>query len=368
MTLLFYLQPQLSMQETQAKLVSVIIPALHRPDLTERCIASLRRQTIPSASFDIVVVENEARPETNLPQPSESNIRVIELAQNLGTTGSINRGCAESTSKYVLLLNNDVELQPDFLENLIAAVEQDRRNGFVTGKLLSAKEKNRLDGAGDAVLAGGGVYRIGHGDLDVGQYETCTRVIAGCGAATLFRRSVFEEVGGLDDIFFAYIDDVDLGFRVHLYGYQGQYLPKSVAYHIGSATLGGESFHPKIVEWITRNQILLLSKDYPLFALLVMLPRIFVFQLLWLAVALRRGLFMPYLKGVFSALGFLPATLRKRRTLMKQRRIADADFLSLLRESELQVYRWHKTQSPTSKSSLLKSYFFLFGNRKNKQE
>ena len=111
-------------------------------------------------------------------------------------------------------------------------------------------------------------------------------MIAGCGAAILFRRSVFEEAAGLDEDFFAYLDDVDLALRVQLLGYQGIYVPEATAYHIGSATLGNV-VHPEIVEWMTRNQILLVVKNYPGGVLVKLLPQIVGFQVLWLGMALQ---------------------------------------------------------------------------------
>src|SRR4030088_2108591 len=270
------------MQLGQKQLVSIIIPALKRPDLTQRCIDSVLRQSLPDTEYEIVVVENDAAPETVLPGPLPKAVRRIDLAENYGTTGSINRGVAESSSEYVLLLNNDVELGPQFLVTLTSVLSTAQEYGFATGKLISAAgNRDRLDGAGDALLRGGGAFRLGHSDLDVGQFDRSRPVLAGCGAATLFRRSVFEEVQGLDEDFFAYLDDVDLALRAQLLGHEGIYVPDAFAYHIGSATLG-RALHPKIVEWMTRYQILLVAKNYPSGVLLRLLPQIVVFQVLWL--------------------------------------------------------------------------------------
>ena len=92
------------------KTVAIVIPSLHRPDLTARCIESVQRQTLPAELWKIVVVENEARPDSILPDPLPRNTIRIELPTNEGTTNSINRGMAAVPSPYVLLLNNDVEL------------------------------------------------------------------------------------------------------------------------------------------------------------------------------------------------------------------------------------------------------------------
>jgi len=342
------------------KLISIVIPALRRPDLTQRCVDSLEKQTRLTGSFEIIVVENEARPESVLHDPLPSHVRRLILAENRGTTGSINRGIADSSSKYVLLLNNDVELDPKFLPTLVSALEENERYGFATGKLLKASERNRLDGAGDALLLGGGAFRLGHSDLDIGQFDRQCCVLAGCGAATLFRRSVLPEVKGLDEDFFAYLDDVDLALRAQLLGHGGVYVPDAVAYHIGSATLGSP-FHPKIVEWVTRNQMLLVAKNYPGAVLVRLLPQIVVFQVLWLGIVLRRAKLLSYTKGMIGAVCLLPRTLQKRRQLMASRRISNSAFMNLLCASEKQVFDWQNALPPARRSTLLRIYFSLFG-------
>jgi GT2 family glycosyltransferase len=339
--------------------VSIIIPALHRPDLTRRCLSSLAGQTFPSGSFEIIIVENEARAETMLPDPLPANVRRIALLDNYGTTGSINRGMADSQSEYVLLLNNDVELDSSFLATLVSAMEGNEWCGFCTGKLINAQNTTLLDGVGDAILLGGGVYRLGHADFDLGQFHSPFHVLAGCGAATLFRRSVLEEIGGLDEDFFAYLDDVDVALRARLMGYSGICVPQATARHIGSATLK-EAFHPRIVEWLTRNQILLIAKTYPTAVLLRVLPQIITFQMLWVVLVLRRTRVIAYTKGLLGALRLLPRIVAKRRELMRTRKIDNRDFMNALRSSEKQVFEWHYERSRGERSTLLKFYFCLF--------
>src|SRR5205814_1658974 len=99
-----------------------------------------------------------------------------------------------------------------------------------------------------------GAYHLCHQDTDTGQLNQPAEIFVGCGAATLYRRCALEDAGRLDGIFFAYLDDVDLAFRLQLCGWNGMYVPEAVAYHIGSATLG-DSMHPRIVRWMTRNQL-----------------------------------------------------------------------------------------------------------------
>lgn len=227
------------------KTVAIVIQSLHRPDVTARCIESVQRQTLPAEQWKIVVVENEAQAGSILPDPLPRNTMRIELPTNEGTTNSINRGMAAVPSPYVLLLNNDVELAPDYLQKLVKTLDADEALGFATGKLLRATDHTLLDGAGDAMILAGASYRLGHLDHDNGQFNQPMQLLSACGAAVLYRSKAFLLCGGLDADFFAYLDDLDLALRTHLIGYRGTYLPDAVAYHIGSATFG-RALHPRV--------------------------------------------------------------------------------------------------------------------------
>lgn len=346
------------------QLVSVVIPCLGRPDLTRRCLDFLLRQSLPARHFEIILVENGGIPSLAPGDSLPANARRLALDANYGTAGGFNRGIAATKSKYVLLLNNDVELEPDFLTTLLSTLENDPQCAFASGKLLRAADRSRLDGAGDALLQGGGAYRLGHGDADEGQFERKTPILSACAAAALFRRSVLEEIGGFDEEFFAYLDDMDACLRAQLAGYSGIYIPSAVGYHIGSATLG-DSFHPKIAELLTRNQLFLWLKNYPPGALLQLWPRILVFQGLWLALAIRKGAFLPWLRGAFSAWQSLPEIKRKRRAGEEIRRMGSQQFRDLLRQSERQICQWHSSRPENARSTLLNVYFRLFPSERN---
>jgi len=346
--------------------ITVIIPSWRRPDLTERCLRSLAQQTQKTGEVEIIIVENEAQqgtvfPVESLPAAFPFLVRQILLEQNLGTTDSINRALIDASSEFVLLLNNDVELDPQFISLLAGELGPGSQFGFATGKLLNAQERSRLDGAGDALLLGGGAYRLGHQDPEAGQFNQPAEIFVGCGAATLYRRCALEDAGRLDGDFFAYLDDVDLAFRLQLCGWNGVYVPEAVAYHIGSATLG-DSMHPRIVRWMTRNQLLLLWKNYPAAVLLRLWPRIWVYQVLWFLMILRRGNIFSYMRGIFEALRLLGRMPGKRRQVQSQAKITNLELLQKLRASEAQIYAWHSSRDIKQKSALLRVYFALCGN------
>ena len=347
-------------QRSRVKTVTIAIPSLHRPDLTSRCIDFIQKQTLPQSEWEIVVIENEARPDKILPDPLPPNTRRIELPDNEGTTGSINRAVESTESRYVLLLNNDIELEPDYIERLVTALDSDATLGFATGKLRRATQRTHLDGAGDAMLMAGGAYRLGHLDPDNGQFDRAMPVMAGCGAAVLYRRGTFLSSGGLDLEFFAYLDDLDLGLRAQLLGFGGLYLPEAIAYHIGSATLG-DTLHPRVVEYLTRNQIFLLLKDYPRPVLFRLLPRILVYQWMWMLFALRNRALGAYFRGLIAAMRGSGSMRAKHRDLLVTRGIGDAEFLTRLRDSERQIYDWHQSRPQQDRSALLNFYFRIFG-------
>jgi GT2 family glycosyltransferase len=354
----------------QVKTVAIAIPSLHRPDLTARCIEFVQKQTLPYGEWEIVVIENEAQADKILPDPLPPNTRRIELTTNEGTTGSINRAVAATDSRYILLLNNDIELESDYIARLLAAFDTDLKLGFAVGKLLRATERDHLDGAGDAMLMAGAAYRLGHLNFDHGQFDQPMPALAGCGAAVLYRREAFVASGGLDPEFLAYLDDLDLALRAQLMGYTGAYVPGAVAYHIGSATLG-QPLHPRVVEYVTRNQIYLLIKDYPRAVFLRLLPRIIVYQVLWMVSSNRRsgrgssseqhGSMRAQIRGWSAAIHNRHIMRQKGRELMTKRRICDAEFLRRLRDSERQIYDWQQSLPVQDRSSLLKFYFRLFG-------
>lgn len=346
-------------QQSRVKTVAIAIPSLHRPDLTSRCIEFIQQQTLAADNWEIAVIENEAEAGKVLPDPLARNTRRIDLPTNEGTTGSINRAVAATESRYILLLNNDVELAPDYLQKLVDVMDADPKLGFATGKLLRATQRTHLDGAGDAMLMGGAAYRLGHGDEDRGQFDQPMQVLAGCGAAVLYRREAFLAAGGLDPEFFAYLDDLDLALRTQLMGYGGLYVPDAVAYHVGSATLG-EAMHPRIVEYITRNQIYLLTKNYSRPVFVRLLPRIVVHQFLWMMLAFRSGALGAHLRGIRDGISNRRTMRRKGSALLAKRRISDSDFLARLLASERQIYTWHMSRLSGERSALLKVYFLLF--------
>ena len=198
-------------------------------------------------------------------------------AANRGFAGGGQRGDRRRSScEYVALLNNDMELEPGWLAELVAALDADPGAGSAASKLRMLREPGLLDGAGDLVTWYGATWRRGHGEPDRGQYDAPGVVASPCAGAALYRRRALEEVGGFDERFFAYLEDADWGLRSQLAGWRCLWVPSAVAYHLGGAT--SRRMGDLETELIARNTLALVLKSFPAARLLAWSPLILGYQ------------------------------------------------------------------------------------------
>lgn len=274
--------------------VAAVIPVHNRAELLKCLLATLRAQTTPVSR--IIVVDNNSTDGAG--DLAESNgCHVIRLGSNLGFATAVNRGWREAAEPWIAILNSDVELDPRWLERLL----QPQAN-FATGAIFDAAHRTTIDGTYDLVSRAGCAWRAGHGQQST-QLHT-TSIHAAPGTACLFRRDVLETLGGYDESFGSYLEDVDLGLRCLARGIAGVFVPDAIAFHHGSATLG--RWHPEIVRLISRNQLLLLARHYDRNLIRRWLWPILAGQLLWGMVAARHGALGPWFRGKREALaGFV---------------------------------------------------------------
>lgn len=254
-------------------------------------------------------------------------IELVRLERNVGVAAALNRGLAEATTEFVALLNNDVELTPGWLAAL--AVELDAHPGAASasGKLLCARDRLRIDAAGDEIRPSGIGRGRGAGTVDRGQFDAAEAVFGACAGAALYRRAAFEDVGGFEESFFAYREDVDWGVRAQLRGWSARYAPVATAYHQGGATTGGER-SPRYAKLSRRNSLALVVRTYPLALLVLRLPNIVAFHLAWLALSVRHGTVRAHLGGVLDFVRWLPGLIRQRREIQRGRRIGARELAS----------------------------------------
>ena len=315
--------------------VTVVVPNWNGERFLETCLSSLRRQSFEN--FEVVLADNGSTDGSvefvakNFPE-----VRIVRLPENRGFSAAVNAGIKASSpaAEHVVLLNNDTEVDPGWLGALVEAADRHPEAGLFASKLVDFEDRRVLDGAGDALRKSGLPFRVGHGEIDRGQFDQETFVFSACAAAALYRSSLFREIGLFDEDFFSNCEDGDLSFRAQLAGYRCLYEPRSVVYHMGSASTGGTRSTTN-TRLGTQNSINLLVKNLPKSLILKALPHLLVGQLLRLVTALHfsGGLLRAYLAGLTGAWRMLPLMLKKRREIQARRRVSDAYVWGLLRES-----------------------------------
>lgn len=311
--------------------LSVVIPNWNGERFLHTCLTSLRGQTFQD--FETILLDNGstdgsvAFTERNFPET-----RIVSLQNNRGFSVAVNTGIRASKTEYVVLLNNDTEADPGWLEALVRSAEAHLEASLFASKLVDFYDRRILDGAGDVLRRSGLPYRLGHRELDRGQFDEPTYVFGACAAAALYRRSLFEEIGTFDEDFFAYCEDGDLSFRAQLAGYRCLYVPGAVVYHMGSASTGGKR-SPAATRLGTRNGINLLVKNLPAPFVWRWLPSIVAGQFARLIVATLSGVGGAHLAGLVEAWRMVPKMLKKRREIQDNRRVCDAYLRQLLKGS-----------------------------------
>jgi GT2 family glycosyltransferase len=326
--------------------ISVIIPTWNQASLVASVLANLRQQTITPA--EILVIDNGSNDDTGAIS-ARGGARLLSLGENRGFAAAVNAGILESQSRWLLILNNDVDLNPDWLEKaLIAAREESAQ--FVTGKLLQARCPEKLDGTWDLVSLAGCAWRCGWNARDSDLWNRRRTVRFGSFTALLIERSVFDKTGLLDTRYESYYEDVDFGIRCALAGVTGIYEPSAVGRHIGSATLGAGS---RSTYFVSRNQVLLASK----FGLARLSPwRVLLGQVLFLASRIQQGTLSAALKGKWHGL-----------RLSRSWRRYDSDIArigEMLEQSEAEIERFQKL---IGFDLSWKIYFSLSGRRSRRE-
>jgi GT2 family glycosyltransferase len=285
--------------------------------LLEIVLPSVARQTFKDRR--VVVVDDASSDDTVVWLARHwPDVELIRHECNRGVTASLNDCLDAGQSEFVVLLNNDLELDQDCLTELVSALEAHPEAGSACGKLIDYRRRDHLDGAGDIYTWGGEANRRGHGEPDNAQYDRAQEIFSASAALAVYRRSALQDIGLFDEHMFAFYEDVDWGFRAQLAGWSCRYVPSAVAYHIGSATLGkGPSDFVLYQNW--RNAIWTVIKNYPASALLCHAPALAFVQARNLAIALRRCKGLVWLRAWRDALAGLRAVLRARRRVQRLR-------------------------------------------------
>ena len=274
--------------------VSVVIPNYNGKRFLAACLKALLSDA-PEA--ELLVVDNgSADGSRELVEREFPGVRLIALDQNYGFPRAVNEGIRAASRPYVILLNNDTEVLPGFTDALADALEADGRAFSAQAKLISLYDPERIDDAGNYYCALGWAFARGK-DRPAARYEEPGAVFAACAGAAAYRRELFEKIGGFDEAHFAYLEDIDIGYRARIHGYENRYVPEAVVYHLGSAT-SGSAHNAFKVSLASRNSVYLIWKNMPLPQILLNAPFLLAGFLIKGIFFARMGLGKEYAAGL----------------------------------------------------------------------
>ncbi|MBV8550851.1 MAG: glycosyltransferase family 2 protein [Acidobacteriaceae bacterium] len=276
--------------------VSAIIPTWNRADLLESILTNLAAQTRPPEQ--VIVVDNGSTDDSPL-VVRRHGADLVAFPENRGFATAVNQGIRRAKSDWVLILNNDVVMEPDWLARLLATARETGAQ-FAAGKLLQMRDNRRIDGSWDLVSRAAYAWRCGYGRPDGAVWSVRRKISFAPMTAALFRREIFERIGYLETRFESYYEDVDFGVRCALAGIEGVYEPAAVAIHMDKGSLGKRA--ARVYYLSTRNQLLVLAKHYPARTLRRFAWPILVGQLLSVFAATRQGHPLAALRGKWDAL------------------------------------------------------------------
>lgn len=241
--------------------VTIIIPNYNGRHFMQPCLESLEKQLY--RDFRILIIDN-ASEDGSVAYIAENypSLEIISLDKNYGFSKAVNTGIIHAHTPYVLLLNNDTIVDIHFVGEMVKAIEASSHIFSVSSKMIQMHHPELIDSAGDLyTLMGWGVCR-GAG-RPVSNYTNTDHIFTACAGAAIYRKKVFEKIGLFDEAHFAYLEDIDVGYRARIYGYHNIYCPTALVYHVGSGT-SGSKYNSFKVKLSARNSIYLNYKNMPL--------------------------------------------------------------------------------------------------------
>lgn len=312
---------------------SVVIPTWNGARFLDPCLEALDRQTLgglASGAYETIVVDNGSTDATGDVLARYAAVRVVRFPRNRGFAAAANAGIAASRTDVIVLLNNDTEAEPGWLAALVGAIEADPRIGMATSKVRLWDRRDVLHTTGDTVDLAGSAANRGVWEVDRGQWDDRRAVFGANAAAAAYRRALFDDVGGFEEAFGSYLEDVDLAWRARLAGWGCVFAPDAVVYHHVSATGGG----PLASYLVARNRVWLIARDYPARLLARHWRQVLAAQARVAREALaawRGAAARATLRGVAAGLITWPRMLPARRRIQARRRVSDRALEALLR-------------------------------------
>ena len=278
---------------------TVVIPNYNGIKYIEACLESLFQGT--DTEFEVIVVDNASKDGSlELVKEKFPQVILIENAENAGFDKAVNQGILASKTPYVILLNNDTRVERSFVHELEKVIEQSYKIFSVSAKMIALHDKDKIDDAGDFYCALGWAFARGKGkkpDL----YNKSGEIFASCAGAAIYRKTILDEIGLFDEEHFAYLEDIDIGYRAQLYGYRNIYAPEAVVYHAGSAT-SGSRYNAFKTRLASQNSIYIIYKNMPMIQILINLPFLCAGFLIKTLFFIKKGFGKEYILGLVNGI------------------------------------------------------------------
>lgn len=313
-------------------LVTICIIHYGSDEYLRKCLESLQKATYNEC--EIIIIDNNAldhdMQNTYRRYAGTRVFRYIRNERNTGFAEGCNQGILSAQGKYIFLLNNDIELDPECIRYLVDFAEENPEVAVIQPKMLDFTDRTTFHSSG----AGGFIdifgYPFARGRIfdavekDTGQYDDIVEVFWASGAALFARTDVLKESGLFDPDFFLYMEEIDLEWRVHLLGYKVVYIPYAIIYHIGCPTLGRENYFR--MYYTHRNSMIMLMKNLSPRRMLTLLPFRVMLELgtaMFAVVTLNPARFRAVFRALLHILGHMNPILRKRHEVQAKRMVTD---------------------------------------------
>jgi GT2 family glycosyltransferase len=311
-------------------MVSVIILTWNGRAYLKDCLDSLAAQTF--RDFETILVDNGSSDgSADYLRGTFPWVRLLELPENVGFADGNNRGLALAQGAFIVTLNNDTKVDPDFLAELVKVADSDACIGMVAARMRNYYRPERIDAAGLMIGSNGLGYNIGFGEIDDGRYNNVP-LFGPCGGAALYRLAMLDETGFFDPDFFAYYEDFDLAWRVRMAGWKALAAPQALVYHVHSAT-GGEMSRFKVYH-TQRNKWFVIIKNWPLGLLLKRLPSIVAYDAAALVLAVLKGRGGAAVRARLDVVKNLGLLLAKRREVQVRSKLSIGEIAGLFSPHE----------------------------------
>ena len=320
--------------------VSVIIVNWNRKELLQACLSSLARQSL--TDFEIIVVDNGSTDGSNeMLRKNFPNVILVELGKNTGFCRANNIGIELAKSEYVALLNNDTEVDENWLGELVKTLDEKKEYSFASSKMICMNDKGKIDRVADSFTTCCFMFGLGAGDDAETEYLQPFEIFGVCGGAAFFRKDVFEKIGGFDERYFAYLEDLDLNLRMAHAGFKGIYVPSAKVYHLGGGTSDGMK-NPNVIKNTVRNLWFSLSKNIPVSVGIKIAPRVLIYHFYWM---IKFKCFWRYILAWLIYVVQEPRVYPDRFRIMRDSVLSSKDFYKLLLREDARVFDYLNRQS-----------------------